>query len=147
MTSYWILLSFSFFLIGTFTPASYRYDARLLLTSLPTASSSSDPPESTSPPSPTGWSDLPSDSEDTFFFSPREIEDLQREKRRRLINSGREARLRAIRESDPDPARDFIEAKEFWGGDDEEVCRESIIAVALLCTDSRRCSQTMPRER
>ena len=115
---------FSLSLIRTFTPTSYRYDARLLLTSLPTASCSSDLPTTTSPPSPTGWSDLPSDSEDTFFFSPKEIEDLQREKRRKLIDSGRETRLRAMREADPDPARDFIEAKELWGGDDEEASRE-----------------------
>lgn len=29
-----------------------------------------------------------------------------------------------MREADPDPARDFIEAKELWGDDDEEASRE-----------------------
>jgi hypothetical protein len=37
------------------------------------------------------------------------------------MDAGREARLRAMRESDPDLARDFSEAKELWGGDEEEV--------------------------
>lgn len=111
-------------MIGTFTSASYRYDARLLLTSLPTASGSINHPHT--PLSPTGWSDLPSDSEDTFFFSPAEIEELHHEKRRKLVDAGREARLRANRESDPDPARDFLEAMELWGGDEEEVQLERI---------------------
>jgi hypothetical protein len=68
------------------------------------------------PLSPSGWSDLPSDSEDTFFFSPDELEDYRREKRRRLIDRSQEERLRALatidgQEEDPDP----------WGGSDEEV--------------------------
>jgi hypothetical protein len=67
------------------------------------------------PLSPSGWSDLPSDSEDTFFFSPDELEDYRREKRRRLIDRSQEERLRALatidgQEEDPDP----------WGGSDEE---------------------------
>ncbi|KAF8523565.1 hypothetical protein JB92DRAFT_2704847 [Gautieria morchelliformis] len=113
------LISRCRFLFGTFTSTFHRYDARLLLTSLPTAASGG-PYSPPTPPSPAGWSDLPSDSEDTFFFSPPEIEDFQREKRRKLMDAGREARLRAMRESDPDPARDFSEAKELWGGDEEE---------------------------
>ncbi|KAH0835574.1 hypothetical protein J3R83DRAFT_9279 [Lanmaoa asiatica] len=52
-------------------------------------------------------SDLPSDSEDTFFFSPDELEDYRREKRRRLIDRGREERLSYIatvdgQKEDPD---------------------------------------------
>ncbi|KAG9312463.1 hypothetical protein JVU11DRAFT_6847 [Chiua virens] len=67
------------------------------------------------PLSPNGWSDLPSDSEDTFFFSPDELEDYRREKRRRLMDRDRDERLRALaaiegEEGDPDP----------WGGSDEE---------------------------
>ncbi|KAF8576737.1 hypothetical protein K439DRAFT_1664504 [Ramaria rubella] len=92
-----------------------RYDARLLLTSLPMTSRSVD--ASVTPPSPTGWSDLPSDSEDTFFFTPGEIEDLRREKRRKLMEAGREERLRAMQKLDPDPVRD---GREVWGGDEEE---------------------------
>ncbi|KAH7925803.1 hypothetical protein BV22DRAFT_1194918 [Leucogyrophana mollusca] len=90
-----------------------RYDARLLLDSLPATAT---PPFSQRPPSPSGWSDLPSDTEDTFFFSPEEIEDYRRDKRRRLIEKNREERLRALSaaeggdEPDPDP----------WGGSDEE---------------------------
>lgn len=73
----------------------------------------------TDPGSPSGWSDLPSDAEDTFFFTPDEIEDYRREKRRRLIDDGRAARLRALRaeaDSDSEPA----DPREEWGGSDEE---------------------------
>lgn len=92
----------------------YRYDARLLLDALP--SISHDTPLDV-PSSPGGWSDLPSDAEDTFFFSPDEIEDYRRDKRRRLIDQGREDRLRALHseaEADEQPA------EEQWGGSDEE---------------------------
>lgn len=64
--------------------------------------------------SPTGWSDLPSDTEDTFFFTPHEIEDYRREKRRRLIDQNREDRLRALAETDESKQSDL------WGGSDEE---------------------------
>ena len=72
----------------------YRYDARLLLESLPDVSAS---PVSPDPASPGGWSDLPSDAEDTFFFSAEEAEDYRRDKRRRVIDRDREARLTALR--------------------------------------------------
>ncbi|KAJ3503318.1 hypothetical protein NLJ89_g8489 [Agrocybe chaxingu] len=98
-----------------------RYDARLLLDSLPastpragtTLTSTMAPPDS-----PTGWSDLPSDSEDTFFLNPDEVEDFQREKRRRELEKVREERLKARMEEDgagqPAPAEDI------WGASDEE---------------------------
>ncbi|KAI1782840.1 hypothetical protein LXA43DRAFT_1103337 [Ganoderma leucocontextum] len=93
-----------------------RYDARLLLESLPDLSSL--PDHSTRPSSPGGWSDLPSDAEDTFFFSVGEVEDYRREKRRRVMDRDREARLRAIRaEEGDDVERD---PKDDWGGSDEE---------------------------
>ncbi|KAG0692974.1 hypothetical protein DFH29DRAFT_966425 [Suillus ampliporus] len=89
-----------------------RYDVRLLLDSLPKhASSNASQPRSLSP---TGWSDLPSDTEDTFFFTPHEIEDYRREKRRRLIDRNREERLRAL------AATDESEHADLWGGSDEE---------------------------
>jgi hypothetical protein len=71
-----------------------------------------------SPGSPSGWSDLPSDTEDTFFFSPEEAEDYRREKRRRIIDQNRETRLKALRDADPDGEPE----EEVWGGSDEEVC-------------------------
>ncbi|KAG1856975.1 hypothetical protein DFJ58DRAFT_745133 [Suillus subalutaceus] len=89
-----------------------RYDARLLLDAVPEhASPSASQPRSLSP---TGWSDLPSDTEDTFFFTPHEIEDYRREKRRRLIDQNREDRLRALAETDES------EQSDLWGGSDEE---------------------------
>ncbi|TFK82902.1 hypothetical protein K466DRAFT_590178 [Polyporus arcularius HHB13444] len=90
-----------------------RYDARLLLESLPDVSSLS--PE---PGSPGGWSDLPSDAEDTFFFSAAEVEDYRRDKRRRVINRDREARLNALREEHGDDEEE--DPREQWGGSDEE---------------------------
>ncbi|EMD35727.1 hypothetical protein CERSUDRAFT_115685 [Gelatoporia subvermispora B] len=92
-----------------------RYDVRLLLDALPEIP----PPSEASPPgSPTGWSDLPSDAEDTFFFSREEAEDYHREKRRRLIDQGREARLAALRAEAGDDADASPEDQ--WGGSDEE---------------------------
>jgi hypothetical protein len=70
--------------------------------------------------SPGGWSDLPSDSEDTFFFSPEEAEDFRREKRRRLLDQNREERLRARRIEDGESSE--ADDEDMWGGSDEEVC-------------------------
>lgn len=96
-----------------------RYDVRLLLDTLPPSTSGLGDVD-TARLSPTGWSDLPSDSEDTFFFSPDEVEDYHREKRRRMIDQSREERLRALRaESGDDAARE--EEEDPWGGSDEEV--------------------------
>jgi len=95
---------------------SDRYDARLLLDALPTVHSASVDSGSVSP---TGWSDLPSDTEDTFFFAPVEAEDYRREKRRRMIDRNREERLKAMREDEGDTTN---EDAEVWGGSDEEVC-------------------------
>lgn len=90
-----------------------RYDVRLLLDHLlDHASETMQLP----PLSPSGWSDLPSDSEDTFFFSPDELEDYRREKRRRLIDRGREERLKAL--AAIDSAGEDLDP---WGGSDEEV--------------------------
>nr|GAT49144.1 predicted protein [Mycena chlorophos] len=86
-----------------------RYDARLLLDTLPTRSER--PP---TPPSPSGWSDLPSDTEDMFFLSPEEVQDYRREKRRKLIDQAREERVKARRAEDGEPEEDI------WGGSDEE---------------------------
>ncbi|EKM51065.1 uncharacterized protein PHACADRAFT_128787 [Phanerochaete carnosa HHB-10118-sp] len=90
-----------------------RYDARLLLNALPESTRAHSP----SSASPTGWSDLPSDTEDTFFLSPSEVEDHQRNKRRRAIEQGRESRLRALRESEGDSGH---APEDEWGGSDED---------------------------
>ncbi|TBU24616.1 hypothetical protein BD311DRAFT_701803 [Dichomitus squalens] len=93
-----------------------RYDARHLLETLPDLSPQ--PEASSRASSPGGWSDLSSDAEDTFFFTAEETEDYRREKRRRVMDRDREARLRAIRAEDgSDEERD---PKESWGGSDEE---------------------------
>ncbi|PBL01102.1 hypothetical protein ARMGADRAFT_410415 [Armillaria gallica] len=86
-----------------------RYDARLLLYDIDVEPAG----RSVLPESPGGWSDLPSDTEDTFFFSPEEADDYHREKKRRLNDEAREERLRARLAEDG-------EEDEQWGGSDEE---------------------------
>ncbi|KAF7290748.1 hypothetical protein MIND_01315500 [Mycena indigotica] len=87
-----------------------RYDARLLLDSLPKVKQQQPP----LPASPSGWSDLPSDSEDTFFLSPDEADDYHRDKRRKIMEKTREERLKARSIEDGVPEEDV------WGGSDEE---------------------------
>ena len=100
----------------------FRYDVRLLLDVLPPPSSSSSVPSA--PESPTGWSDLPSDSEDMFFFSPDEADDFRREKKRKLMERTREERLKArmLEDGDDEEAAHLREEEDVWGGSDEEVC-------------------------
>ncbi|RDB21946.1 hypothetical protein Hypma_010938 [Hypsizygus marmoreus] len=94
-----------------------RYDARLLLDTLPPINS----PAFTqnAPKSPGGWSDLPSDDEDIFFFSPEEADDFRREKKRRHIDRIRDERLKARRAEDGASSEEQ-EEEEVWGGSDEE---------------------------
>ncbi|KAK0233130.1 hypothetical protein IW262DRAFT_1451689 [Armillaria fumosa] len=86
-----------------------RYDARLLLYDIDVERAG----RSVFPESPGGWSDLPSDTEDTFFFSPEEAGDYHREKKKRLNDEAREERLRARLAEDG-------EEDQQWGGSDEE---------------------------
>lgn len=97
----------------------FRYDARLLLDALPLHLRSTTNATRSVPDSPGGWSDIPSDSEDTFFFSPQEVEDFHREKKRRLLDTNREERLRARRIEDGESS-EVEEDEEIWGGSDEE---------------------------
>ena len=91
----------------------HRYDARLLLEGPHPFHDQT--PLSPVPPSPGGWSDLPSDSEDTFFLSPEETEDFARVKRQRALERLREERMRALAEEEAcEPET------ELWGGSDEE---------------------------
>ncbi|KAF4565439.1 hypothetical protein EYR36_002010 [Pleurotus pulmonarius] len=91
-----------------------RYDARLLLESLPSPGGVVSSPR---PVSPSGWSDLPSDAEDTFFLDPEEIESYNRDKRRRILDRDRETRLRALQELETTGS---VEEEDPWGGSDEE---------------------------
>ncbi|KAL8281533.1 hypothetical protein RQP46_006217 [Phenoliferia psychrophenolica] len=72
-----------------------RYDALNLLEAVP--------PPSADPPSPTlsaGFSDLPSDSEEMFYFDADTREDIGRQKKRRKMDEGREERLRALKDKE-----------------------------------------------
>ncbi|PLW48360.1 hypothetical protein PCASD_02936 [Puccinia coronata f. sp. avenae] len=80
-----------------------RYDARLLL-SPPRASStlSNLDPQITTPPhlSPTGYSDLPSDHEEMFYFEPHERLEIAQKKLRRRREDERSARIKLREEED-----------------------------------------------
>ncbi|KAF8881596.1 hypothetical protein BD779DRAFT_1675353 [Infundibulicybe gibba] len=91
-----------------------RYDARLLLDALPPHSQFQ--PQQVRPGSPGDWEELPSDTEDAFFLEPDEVEELRREKRRRVLEQQREDRVRARRIEDGEPEAD----EDVWGGSDEE---------------------------
>lgn len=62
-----------------------------------------------------GWEDLPSDSEDTFFFTSEEVDEYRREKRRKTLTQAHADRVRAIE------AEEKMDQEEAWGGSDEEV--------------------------
>ncbi|KAG5338820.1 hypothetical protein C0989_006089 [Termitomyces sp. Mn162] len=89
-----------------------RYDARLLLDTLPSPDLLGTPQNL--PDSPGGWSDLPSDNEDVFFLDREEVEDFRRDKKRQHLEQRREERLKARREEDGESE------EEAWGGSDEE---------------------------
>lgn len=74
--------------------------------------------------SPAGWSDLPSDEEDTFFLSALEVEDVYRAKRRRKLDDDRQQRLQLLRDAEPADSHENVETDSLWGGSDEE-CSQS----------------------
>lgn len=97
-----------------------KYDARLLLDSLPHIDTPSRTVSTQSiPGSPSGWSDLPSDAEDTFFFSPEEADDFRNEKRRRLFEQAQEERLKARMEEEKGAMQEEVD-EDPWGDSDEE---------------------------
>jgi hypothetical protein len=104
---------------------SYRYDILHLLPTLPPKDLKVG---ASSPFSSTGWSELPSDAEDTFFFSGDEGDDYERGKKRRRLEAGRAERLQAMNlrleqeAADEDRLQASDKGKEVvWGGHDEEV--------------------------
>lgn len=82
--------------------ATRSYDALNLLDALPPHTPRSRSP---SPALSVGFSDLPSDSEEMFYFDPTTREEIGREKKRRKLEDGREERLRLIREREEDERR------------------------------------------
>lgn len=109
----------------------FRYDARLLLEALPDLHS---PPESPIPGSPSGWSDLASDTEETFFFSPEEADDYRNEKRRRLFERAHEERVRARLEEEKAETQEEVDLDP-WGGSDEEVSSSPRLLIDLSRPD------------
>ena len=98
-----------------------RFDARLLLDILPDFDySSTDPTNQSLLESPSGWSDLPSDTEEMFFFPPEEVADFRNEKRQQLIEQAQEGRVKARLEEEKQMLQDSVN-EERWGDSDEEV--------------------------
>ncbi|QRV81308.1 hypothetical protein RhiJN_09323 [Ceratobasidium sp. AG-Ba] len=83
-----------------------RFDARLLLAPSDLAPGSLSPTHD-DPLKDIGWSDLPSDAEDTFFMTPIQIAEYRHTMMRNEMEQGR-----------PDNTRRDEEEK--WGGSDEE---------------------------
>ncbi|KAG8986068.1 hypothetical protein FRB94_014011 [Tulasnella sp. JGI-2019a] len=95
-----------------------QFDAHLLLTSLPTISGTNHRPcdddEET-------WSDLPSDSEDTFFLTPLETQAYHRDKRFKAMDRLRAERMQALEAQEAEAERHSKTMdKDPWGDDDEE---------------------------
>ncbi|KAF8734486.1 hypothetical protein RHS02_06779, partial [Rhizoctonia solani] len=67
-----------------------------------------------------GWDDLPSDSEDTFFLTPKEVNEYRHDKRRKMLEKGRQDRLRALAEEDEANGWGTEPPEASWGGSDEE---------------------------
>ncbi|GAA5890893.1 hypothetical protein JCM6882_008848 [Rhodosporidiobolus microsporus] len=77
-------------------PSHLPHPAPVFSSTTPANTSTSDPP---APPSP-GFSDLPSDHEELFYFSPVERADLEKRKKRRRMDEEREERVRQREEED-----------------------------------------------
>ncbi|CAH7675684.1 hypothetical protein BY996DRAFT_8384594 [Phakopsora pachyrhizi] len=77
-----------------------RYDARLLLS--PPHSTSFQLPRIVTPPpiSPTGYSDLPSDHEEMFYFEPEERDQIAQKKQRRKRDDEASRRIKMREEED-----------------------------------------------
>ncbi|GAA6035256.1 hypothetical protein JCM8097_008787 [Rhodosporidiobolus ruineniae] len=115
-----------------------RYDLLHLLPSLPShlsfphpaptpSLSTSDPPPAARSPSP-GFSDLPSDHEELFFFSPAERLEVERKKKRRRVEEERERRVKAVEERERQEALERGEAL----ADDDEGDELSPAQLALM---------------
>ncbi|POW05409.1 hypothetical protein PSHT_10765 [Puccinia striiformis] len=81
----------------------FGYDARLLLSPPSSHSTLSNlQPQITSPPplSPTGYSDLPSDHEEMFYFEPEERHEIAQKKLRRKRDDERSVRIKLREEED-----------------------------------------------
>ncbi|KAJ1303993.1 hypothetical protein OPQ81_008402 [Rhizoctonia solani] len=99
-----------------------RFDVRLLLESLEDFATP-DPIQLNAvndPPAEVGWDDLPSDAEDTFFLTPKEVDEYHHDKRRRMLERERQERLRALAEEDEVNGQGTESPEALWGGSDEE---------------------------
>ncbi|CAE6361932.1 unnamed protein product [Rhizoctonia solani] len=103
---------------------NYRFDIRLLLESPEKAAIEDKPNASPHTRNDSlanvGWDDLPSDSEDTFFLTPKEVNEYRHDKRRKMLEKGRQDRLRALAEEDEANGWGAEPPEALWGGSDEE---------------------------
>lgn len=110
-----------------FTLSLNSHDVLHLLPNLPKT-----PDVHSSPNSSTGWTDLPSDAEDTFFLDDTEQEEYERAKKKRKFDGLREERMRQLEER---AAKEWEEREKrkrddprVWQGDDEEVSCEIFVS-------------------
>jgi hypothetical protein len=82
---------------------SIRYDARLLLSSNPLLSRHRSPSPGSPSASTTGFSDLPSDTEETFQLRPEEREEAERQRLKRRLEDGHRARLESLKRDRESP--------------------------------------------
>ncbi|KAI0710898.1 hypothetical protein C8Q76DRAFT_798414 [Earliella scabrosa] len=94
------------------------------------------------PRSPGGWSDLPSDTEDTFFFSASEVEDYRRDKRRRVIDHDRETHLR----TEAGDSDEEVDPRAEWGGS-ESLSMTSLLYSLISFSPSSSNSNLAPLPR
>ncbi|KAI0279547.1 hypothetical protein BGY98DRAFT_414942 [Russula aff. rugulosa BPL654] len=116
-------------------------------TTAPTSNDDNDDEHFSRPDSPgeCGWSDLPSDAEDTFFLTPEETADLHRTKRLRHLDDLRNARLRALSPdpNDPDATNGHgdVNADAYpWGGSDEEPDEQQMDLMRRTATHTVRAA-------
>ncbi|SCZ90940.1 BZ3500_MvSof-1268-A1-R1_Chr1-3g02403 [Microbotryum saponariae] len=96
-----------------------RYDALNLLSSLPILEPTTTP---LLPPD-LGFEDLPDDAEEMFYFEPEEREAIERERRSKRLELGREERIKALKREE--------EEEEEEENEDEET-EPSEIQLALM---------------
>ncbi|KAG8895860.1 hypothetical protein FRB99_000312 [Tulasnella sp. 403] len=121
-----------------------RFDARLLLTDLPSVQMVGG--EDVAVRRDETWDDLPSDAEDVFFLSPSEISAYRRDKRLRLMEQQRQERLRSlqdeenvrgVQECEGASGDNAITGLDTWGDSDEEPDEPQLLLMTRTATHIR----------
>ncbi|CED83053.1 hypothetical protein [Phaffia rhodozyma] len=118
-----------------------RFSYLHILPAFHSSSSQPRPPSSPSASSSTaGWSDLPSDAEDTFFFSGSEGENYEHDKKRRKLDALRGGRLAALEDERKKDGLLEGQIEDVWGLSDEEPPE----SIAILMEHTSKSLQASP---